>query len=149
MSDTNSSGQVARESCGEKTPDAKVEPNDQRRKEPILPKYRRDRSEHLVSDVVVDTGLDNGCECQCGVHLLTGAAVGVLAGYLDSHFIEPFGLVMGGSLLALQVLDMKFKWSGRKQNGLLEKLGWVGTGFLAGFSFTQGVIEVKEKISVL
>ncbi len=34
-----------------------------------------------------------------------GAAVGGLAGYMDNNFVEPFGQIMGTTLLGLQLLD--------------------------------------------
>ncbi len=36
---------------------------------------------------------------------LAGASFGGLGGYLDQQYLEPFGLILGGSLFLLQVLD--------------------------------------------
>ncbi len=40
-----------------------------------------------------------------GMQVATGAAVGGLAGYLDAHYVEPFGYVFAGALTLLQALD--------------------------------------------
>jgi len=51
--------------------------------------------------------------------LWTGGGVGLLAGFMDNRFCEPFGLILGSSLLAVQVLDHEhlvypLPWSQRR-----------------------------------
>ncbi len=142
MSDTKSSGQATEESHRKIVQDAEVKQNNRLTMESILispnrSRYLRDRLEVFIeitqSKKVENKELDIGCSCTCGVQLLSGAAVGGLVGYLESYFTEPFGIVMGGSLLALHALDMDLSWSGRTHKRLLDRLGWAAAGFLAGY----------------
>ena len=40
-------------------------------------------------------------------HVILGMGLGSLAGHMDLQYIEPFGVIIGGSLLAVQFLDHK------------------------------------------
>ncbi len=85
-----------------------------------------------------------------------GAAVGGLGGFMDSQYIEPFGLIFGGTLAVLQVLDysdvISLPWNSQSQsrfsNDVLEQVtGFVGcnigsaTGFAAGYLLGYNVLD--------
>ena len=53
-------------------------------------------------------------KCHAG-HVLMGVGLGSLAGHMDRKYIEPFCLIIGGSLLMVQMLDheeyCKMSWN--------------------------------------
>ncbi len=92
------------------------------------------------------------------VQFAVGAAVGGFGGYMDSQYIEPFGLVFGGTLAVLQILDfsavIKLPWNSEtasRSDDLLEDVvSFAGsnvgaaTGFAAGYLMGYNVLDWLE-----
>lgn len=85
-----------------------------------------------------------GVTLMAPAQFLAGAALGGLGGYLDSVFVEPFGLAVGSSLFLAQVLDysgyVRLPWNPRpppeSSVGLVP--GFVATNAATAGGFVTG-----------
>ncbi len=104
------------------------------------------------------------------VQFVVGAALGGLGGYMDSLYIEPFGVTLGGTLALLQVLDfndvVKMPWNaearrytqvttatggggdtvGEITSFVKSNLGAV-TGFAAGYLLGYNALDWSDALS--
>ena len=84
---------------------------------------------------------------------------GGVGGYMDSHYSEPFGLIFGGALAAMQVLDYngvgRFGWNPQPAGAASsDLLGFVGdqmavvggfaVGYFVGFNAAEWFASSKE-----
>ncbi len=86
---------------------------------------------------------------------LVGAVCGGLGGYMDSQYIEPFGLFFGGTLAVLQILDfnevMKCPWNPSRTASdvsafISDNVAVVG-GFAAGYFVGYNILEWMPEAS--
>ncbi len=84
---------------------------------------------------------------------MVGAAFGGLGGYMDSLYIEPFGLFFGGTLAVIQALDyngvIKAPWNPTRQASDLSGfigdnmpvVGGFASGYFVGFNILDWLPE--------
>ncbi len=95
------------------------------------------------------------------VQFVVGAALGGLGGYMDSLYIEPFGVTLGGTLALLQVLDfndvVKMPWNAEATGGGGDTVGEITsfvksnlgavTGFAAGYLLGYNALDWSDALS--
>ncbi len=111
------------------------------------------------------------------IRFLVGAGFGGVGGFLDHHCLEPFGLILGSTLLVLQILDhndvVVMPWNNRSRSvltstfttslnsgeeGMFSDIGVpifvknnvdTLTGFTTGYILGYKVVDWTEHVSAL